>query len=271
MNSRDQLHFLLGYLEGLQQMDYINPSDLKAVLTIIETYSVFREVEGESFEYYSDDFESQTIERKSRFLLPISLDSKERQPYYFFFDTETSGLPKDWKAPVYDLDNWPRIVQIAYEVYTEDGEFISKESFIVRPDDFIIPAEASAVHGITTERARREGSPTWHVLSQVYDKIGISTCLVAHNMSYDGKVLGAEFLRNDFDNVITEKQCVCTMETTIDFCGIKNAYGNKFPSLKELYFKLFRSSFEEAHDAAADLNATVKCFWELKKLGYISR
>jgi len=29
---------------------------------------------------------------------------------YLFFDTETTGLPRNWKAPVTDLDNWPRMV-----------------------------------------------------------------------------------------------------------------------------------------------------------------
>ena len=25
----------------------------------------------------------------------------------FFFDTETTGLPRNWKAPITDIDNWP--------------------------------------------------------------------------------------------------------------------------------------------------------------------
>ena len=26
---------------------------------------------------------------------------------YLIFDTETTGLPKRWDAPLNDLDNWP--------------------------------------------------------------------------------------------------------------------------------------------------------------------
>ena len=33
---------------------------------------------------------------------------------YLFFDTETTGLPRNWKAPITDLNNWPRLVQLAY-------------------------------------------------------------------------------------------------------------------------------------------------------------
>ena len=33
---------------------------------------------------------------------------------YLIFDTETMGLPVDWKSPISNLDNWPRLVQIAW-------------------------------------------------------------------------------------------------------------------------------------------------------------
>ena len=33
---------------------------------------------------------------------------------YLFFDTETTGLPRNWKAPVTHLNNWPRMIQIAW-------------------------------------------------------------------------------------------------------------------------------------------------------------
>jgi hypothetical protein len=59
------------------------------------------------------------------------------------------------------------------------------------------------------------------------------------------------------------------MEKTTNFCAIQGPYGYKWPKLSELYFKLFQSNFEEAHNAAADIKATAKCFWELKKLNKI--
>lgn len=34
-----------------------------------------------------------------------------------FFDTETIGLPKIWNAPISDIDNWPRLIELAYLVY----------------------------------------------------------------------------------------------------------------------------------------------------------
>ncbi len=62
---------------------------------------------------------------------------------------------------------------------------------------------------------------------------------------------------------------ICTMEKTTIFCAIDGPYGYKWPKLSELYYKLFRTGFKEAHNAAIDITATAKCFWELKRLGKI--
>ena len=71
----------------------------------------------------------------------------------FFFDTETTGLPKNWKAPVTDLNNWPRLVQLAYLCCDNDGNEISSGDFIIKPEGFSIPAQVSKIHGITNESA----------------------------------------------------------------------------------------------------------------------
>jgi DNA polymerase III subunit epsilon len=70
-------------------------------------------------------------------------------------------------------------------------------------------------------------------------------------------------------NSIAVKRKICTMQQTTNFCAINGPYGYKWPTLSELYYKLFKTSFEEAHNAAVDINATAKCFWELKRLGKI--
>jgi DNA polymerase-3 subunit epsilon len=76
---------------------------------------------------------------------------------YLFFDTETTGRPKDYKAPISDVDNWPRLVQLGYLIYDETGDQLSQGEFIVRPDGFLIPEEASNIHGITNEIANSRG------------------------------------------------------------------------------------------------------------------
>ncbi len=43
---------------------------------------------------------------------------------YLIFDTETTGLPRRWDAPLTDSDNWPRAVQIAWQLHDEWGALI---------------------------------------------------------------------------------------------------------------------------------------------------
>jgi DNA polymerase III epsilon subunit-like protein len=188
---------------------------------------------------------------------------------YLFFDTETTGLPKNWKAPVTNLNNWPRLVQLAFLLHDENGNEISSGDFIIKPNGFTIPMEASRVHGITTERAMNEGQPIADVLQQFAPLIQQADYLVAHNIPFDEKIMGAEFLRNGMENTIPNKRKICTMERTTNFCAIRSPYGYKWPKLSELHCKLFGTNFEEAHNAAKDIQATARCFWELKQIGII--
>jgi DNA polymerase III epsilon subunit-like protein len=89
--------------------------------------------------------------------------------------------------------------------------------------------------------------------------------LVGHNIDFDKKVIGAELIRIDKDDTMEEFPSICTMKSTIDYCKIRNFFGYKYPSLQELYQKLFGCSFEGAHNSASDIDATFECFWELKK------
>lgn len=188
---------------------------------------------------------------------------------YLFFDTETTGLPKNWKAPVTNLNNWPRMVQLAYLLYDTDGNLLFNGDYIIKPVGFTIPKESSRIHGISTERAMQEGSPLKDVLLSFQEMMARAVCLVAHNMAFDEKILGAELLRCGLPNNLTAKQRICTMQRTTDYCAIKGPYGYKWPRLSELHQKLFSCDFEEAHNAAVDIEATARCFWELRKRGLV--
>jgi DNA polymerase-3 subunit epsilon len=187
-----------------------------------------------------------------------------------FFDTETTGLPKNWKAPVTDLNNWPRMVQLAYILYDTNENVISKGDYIIKPEGYSIPSDSSNIHGISTEKAIREGKELRLVLDEFNSLLSKAEYLVAHNISFDEKIVGAEFLRIEMQNSIPSKRKICTMESSTNFCAIDGPYGYKWPKLSELHYKLFHSNFEEAHNAAEDIKATAKCFWELKRQGVIN-
>ena len=78
---------------------------------------------------------------------------------YLIFDTETTGIPHNKTAPITDLDNWPRVVQLAWQLHDRKGKLISRQNLIIRPDGYDIPYKAEQIHGISTKRALAEGHP----------------------------------------------------------------------------------------------------------------
>lgn len=190
---------------------------------------------------------------------------------YLFFDTETTGLPKNWNAPITDSQNWPRLVQLAW-VYYKDGFEIESKDYIIKPEGFYIPEDSSKVHNITQAKALQEGAVLQTVLQEFSNLIIQSDFLVAHNMSFDQMIMGAEFLRKGLPNFFENKKTICTKEISTEFCAIPSSSGFKefkWPKLAELHTKLFGKDVENAHNAFTDVQATAKCFWELKNRGII--
>ena len=54
------------------------------------------------------------------------------------------------------------------------------------------------------------------------------------------------------------------MENTTKFCAINTSKGYKWPTLSELYEKIFNTPLTGTHNAVIDIEATAKCFWFLK-------
>lgn len=186
-----------------------------------------------------------------------------------FFDTETTGLPINWDAPVDKLDNWPRLVQLAWQVYDLNENILEEHNYIIKPDGFKISSEASAIHKITTEIATETGVDLLTILKVFSSSVKNSDLMVAHNYNYDYNIMGSELLRNGLKNDLKEKEHICTMEESTDFCKIPGPYGYKWPKLEELYYMLFKESFN-AHNALDDIKATARCFWDLRKKEIIS-
>ncbi|MCQ2159700.1 MAG: leucine-rich repeat protein [Bacteroidales bacterium] len=189
--------------------------------------------------------------------------------HYLFFDTETTGLPRDYKAPSTSTNNWPRMVQLSWVSQDKDGKTIKKGNYIIRPEGFSIPTQASDIHGITTSRALREGVSLRQALNEFLEDAKQAKVLVGHNVSFDMKVLGCECVRLFGSDSIRSMKSIDTMEAATNYCAIPGYYGYKWPKLQELHRKLFGYEFDDAHDSSADIAATAKCYWEMKKRGLI--
>ncbi len=192
---------------------------------------------------------------------------------YLFFDTETTGLPKNWKAPASNVINWPRMVQLACGLYTAGGELLESRNFIIKPVGYTIPREAAKVHRITTERALAEGVDLSEVLEDFSGLIKKAKLLVAHNMAFDEKIVGAEYHRVIGKDPLPRQRKYCTMkdDNVIDHCQIEPfRYGSyKWPTLSQLHQTMFGKDFSGAHDADADIKVTDRCFFALKQEGII--
>jgi DNA polymerase-3 subunit alpha len=189
---------------------------------------------------------------------------------FLIFDTETTGLPRSYNAPLTDFDNWPRMVQVAWQLHDAQGNLISSNSVIVKPDGYTIPFNAVQIHGITNERAIEEGQDLKSVLQEFVEAVKQTTYLCGHNIEFDNNIIGAELLRCGLDNVLASKPFIDTKnDQTTEYCAIPGGRGGKFkwPTLTELYTKLFNSKFDEAHNAAFDVLATGKVFFEIIKRG----
>lgn len=189
---------------------------------------------------------------------------------YLIFDTETTGKPRNYNAPVSDSENWPRLVQIAWLQYDSSEREIGSCEYIIKPQGFTIPDESVRIHGISTERASNEGLPLRTVLNEFSEAVEQSMMLVAHNMDFDEKIVRAEFFRENISDGFVQTKKICTMKSSTDFCQIpKPPYGYKWPTLSELHYKLFNTGFKGAHNATIDVTSCAKCFFELKRLGII--
>lgn len=188
---------------------------------------------------------------------------------FLIFDTETTGLPLDKNAPLTNFDNWPRMVQLAWQIHDMNGKFVSAESHIIKPEGFTIPINASMVHGISTEHALKVGENLNDVLEVFLKVVSESKYLVGHNVKFDLDIVGCEYLRTRNSNPLEGKYIIdtCT-EKTADFCklGVGRGGRHKLPALKEIHKLLFNEGFDMAHNAAADVEATARVFLELLRI-----
>ena len=185
---------------------------------------------------------------------------------YLIFDTETTGLPKRWDAPITDVNNWPRCIQIAWQLHDDMGKLIEHQDYLVKPEGFNIPYDAERIHGISTELAQAEGISLAEVLEKFNEALGKAKFIVGQNLGFDVNIMGCELHRMGVDSPMGNMPVLdtCT-EITASLLKLPGGRGGKFklPTLTELHQFLFDKPFAEAHNATADVEATTRCFLEL--------
>jgi DNA polymerase-3 subunit epsilon len=178
---------------------------------------------------------------------------------YLFIDTETTGVtPRD------------RIVSICCAFYDSRGNNTSSMYALIKPEGFSIPSQATAIHGITTERAMREGFTLASTLATMNAELRHRSpkILVGHNFDFDRSMILREYGRLHRVEQLSAMKAFCTMRGTATICRLPGKYGDyKWPKLDELHRHLFGKGLGDAHNARADVEACARCFFELLKRG----
>jgi DNA polymerase III epsilon subunit-like protein len=188
---------------------------------------------------------------------------------FLFFDTETTGTPKNYKASPAELDNWPRVIQLAWALFDEKQRMISAQCDLIKPSGWVMPTEKFWVdNGFTHDNNAKNGILIRAALQQFLSAMDQAPYLIAHNIDFDTPIVQAEMIRASLrtENRPTR---ICTMKIGTNVCRIPNRGGFKWPKLIELHTHLFNEGFEGAHDALADVKACARCFFKMLDLGHI--
>jgi len=182
-----------------------------------------------------------------------------------FFDTETSGLPL-WDKPS-EEPNQPHIVQLtallvdpASKNASGGAGVVQSMNVIIKPEGWEIPAEVTAIHGLTTEYAKRVGVPE-AVALKLFLELWSGRTRVGHVQSFDARIIRIATKRYCDEAVINawkEGPAQCTAALAKPIMGMK-----KFPKLSEAYRHFFQKELEGAHSALADTMACMEVFFAL--------
>lgn len=183
--------------------------------------------------------------------------------FLLFVDTETSGIPRDWNKPYSSRGNWPHIAQLAWVVYTREGQEVKAENHYILPSDYDISPASATIHGLTLEFLRANGKPRHEVMERIHaDLQQYQPLVVAHFMQLDYHMLGVGFYRAGLANPLPALPTFCTMITSARFVRYPPQRGLR---LGELYQRLFQEPLPREHDALVDAYATARCFFALRQ------
>jgi DNA polymerase III subunit epsilon len=184
------------------------------------------------------------------------------------FDTETTGKAQ-MRLPA-DHPSQPRIVQLGAILYDDTRRVVAEMNFLVKPDGWTIPQEATAIHGITTEMCEAYGLKITTVVKLFLALVRRSKLKVAHNRAFDDLLVQGELCRlgeaaaQDLADFLSHEGH-CTMEAATPVLKLPGRFGDfKWPNLQEAHQFFMGRGFEGAHDAMADVRACAAVFFAMQ-------
>ena len=188
--------------------------------------------------------------------------------YYLFVDTETSGLPADWRRPYAESGAWPHVAQVAWLLYDAAGQLLKTENHYIKPSDYDLTPASMQVHGLTLAYLHEHGAPRRQVMQRLHDDLlRYRPLVVGHFVQLDYHMVGVSFHRADLPNALLGLPTFCTMRLSGTFF---QSWQHQYLRLTELYQRLFGQPMARQHDALADAQATAECYFELARKGDIT-
>lgn len=191
------------------------------------------------------------------------------------FDTETTGLPKEKNPSIYETSKWPHIIQLSYIVYDSDSNDLVElvDDYINIAFDVNIDPESEKIHKISREMLK-DGVPISVALAKFNLHAGKCDLLVAHNVSFDKRMIMVEGIRSKIRMNISDTYC--TMKNSIELCKIEAVSRTgetyfKYPKLSELHYELFKKIPKNTHNALIDILICLRCFCKMELNKDISR
>lgn len=156
------------------------------------------------------------------------------------FDLETTGI---------DIET-SRIVSAHVGVLDATGTLVERHDWLADPG-IEIPVQASAVHGISTQRARAEGRPAPEVVAEIIaslaDLFARGIAVTIYNAAYDLSLLNREALRYGLAPLAGPAPIIDPL--VLDKAVDKYRKGKRTLQAAALFYGV---ELLDAHDAAAD-------------------
>jgi DNA polymerase III epsilon subunit-like protein len=192
---------------------------------------------------------------------------------YMVIDTETNGTPicknfnefPDYKDLV--KYNNARIIQLSWNIYNEK-KLERNCDFFIYPNNFTI--ENSNIHGISFEKAKKEGIDIKDILNIFYMDLLRTDIIIAHNAYFDLNVIKSEAHRINNKKIIEElnkKKIICTLECSNE--KLKKKKIIKSSKLNEIYKFFFNKEITNHHNSKYDIMHTWEIFNEMVKKNLI--
>lgn len=183
-------------------------------------------------------------------------------------DVETTGLFRYGDGARADDEDQPRMCALAailVKEVDEEGNIVDAEihDFLVRPDGWVVQAEAQAINGLSQERLEAEGVPIADVLATLNDLMDRATVITGYNVNFDLKMTRAEFRRAGLPDRYGDVPKCCMM------WGAKLALKVRSIKLVDAVEQLLDRTHDGAHTAMADCRAAVDLYYALHRRGQL--